>query len=121
MRLVEELLELSAEIGVEGTVLFGVSLFLYALIGVIATTVVGIQTPYPFFSFEADPILLIDGTIVGVFTIQAAGSVLLYNFSVGVDNESVSSVVLSCIGLGIGGALLQTTLPEALELFVNFI
>jgi hypothetical protein len=117
----EEFLQVSAEIGVEGTVLFGVFLFLYLLAGVIATTVVGLQTPYPFFSFEADPILLLDGTIVGIFTVQAAGSLLLYHFSVGVTDGSLRSVVLSFIGLGIGGALLQTTLPEVLEVFVSYI
>lgn len=118
--LIEELLQLSADIGVEGTVLFGVLLLAYFVGGVIVTATLGIQAPYPFLSLDADPVLVIDGSIVGMFTVQTAGSLLLYHTYVGIDDESVSSVVLSLIALGIGGSLLQMTLPEALE-FVSMI
>lgn len=118
---IEELLQLSAEIGVGGTVLFGEILLSYLVIGAIATTIIGLHTPYPFSSFEADPVVLIDGTIVGIFTVQAAGSLLLHHFYSGINNESLSSVVLSFIALGIGGALLQTTLPGALEILISYI
>lgn len=110
--LVESLLQLSAEIGVEGTVLFGGLLLSYFVIGVIITTMMELHTPYPFLSPEADPVLLIDGAIVGVFAVQGAGSLLLYHLYVGIDHESVLSVVLDFIVLGFGGALLEMTLPE---------
>jgi hypothetical protein len=115
----EELLQLSAEIGVEGAVLF-VGLFsLYLVVGGIVRVVLEMHTPYPFLSPEADPILLIEGTVIGAFTIQGAGSLLLYHFYEGVTNESVWSVVLSLVALGIGGRLLQITLPESWDLLTG--
>lgn len=119
--LLEEFLQLSAEVGVEGAVLSAALLLLYFMIGAIVTTILSLQTPYPFLSFNADPVLLIDGTMVGIFTVQGAGSLLLYQFFVGIDEESLPSVVLSFIGLGIGGGLLQMTLPEALGILINWI
>jgi hypothetical protein len=119
--LIEQLLQLSADIGVEGTVLFGEFLLVYVLLGAVATALLGLHAPYPLFSLQADPVLLIDGTLIGIFTVQAAGSLLLYHFYIGVDNRSVSSVVLSLIALGIGGGLLQLTLPEVWELLVSSI
>lgn len=116
---IEELLQLSADIGVEGTVLFGELLLVYFVIGVVVTGILGLHAPYPFLSLEADPVLLIDSAVIGVFTIQAAGSLLLYHSYAGIDNESVSSVVLSLIALGIGGSLLQMTLPETWDLLVS--
>jgi hypothetical protein len=115
----EEFLQLSAEVGVEGAVLFGVLLFVYFVAGVIVVTTTRAPTPYPFLSVETDPVLLIDSTIVGVFTVQAAGSQLLYHLSAGVDDESLSSVVLSFLALGVGGALLQMSLPEAVAILLG--
>jgi hypothetical protein len=115
----EELLQLSADIGLEGTVLFGELLLLYFGAGVMVTAIFGIHTPYPFLSLEADPVLLIDGTIIGIFTVQTAGSLLLYHYLSGINGESVRSVVLSLIALGIGGGVLQMTLPETWEFVVN--
>lgn len=119
--LTEELLQLSTDIGLEATVLFGELLLSYVVVGVVLTAILGFHAPYPFLSPEADPVLLIDGTIIGIFTVQTAGSLLLYHLYVGVDNESVSSVVLSFIALGIGGSLLQLTLPEAWRILVGFV
>ncbi|MEF8812419.1 MAG: hypothetical protein V5A55_01160 [Halovenus sp.] len=119
--LIEELLQLSADIGVEGTVLFGGLLLVYFAVGVIVTAILGLHAPYPFLSLEADPVLLIDGTIIGIFTVQAAGSLLLYHSYVGLDNKSVWSVVLSLIALGLGGSLLQMTLPEIWNSVVSFV
>jgi hypothetical protein len=115
----EELLQLSADIGLEGTVLFGELLLVYFGVGVLLTAILGVHTPYPFLSLEADPVLLIDGTIIGMFTVQTAGSLLLYQYFSGIDGESVWSVVLSLIALGIGGGVLQITVPETLEFIVN--
>jgi hypothetical protein len=119
--LAEELLKLSADIGLEGTVLFGELLLVYFLGGVIATAIMGFHTPYPFFSVEADPVLLIDGTITGMFIVQTAGSLLLYHSYVGIDHESLSSVVLGLVALGIGASLLQMTLPEAWDLLFSYV
>jgi len=119
--LTEELLQLSTDIGLEATVLFGELLLSYVVVGVVLTAILGFHAPYPFLSPEADPVLLIDGTIIGIFIVQAAGSLLLYHLYVGVDSESVSSVVLSFIALGIGGSLLQLTLPETWGILVGFV
>lgn len=118
---VEALLQLSAEIGVEGVVLFGAVLALYLVTGVLLTTILGLNYPYQFFSLRSDPVLLIDGTIIGVFTIQGAGSLLLYHLSTGIDNRSVSSVALSFVGIGLGGAVLQLTVPRLLAMTFNVI
>lgn len=118
---VETLLQFSAEIGVEGVVLFGLLLLLYFVTGVLLTTALGMEYPYPFFSLRSDPILLIDSTIVGLFTLQGAGSLLLYHISVGIDNESAQPVLLSFIGMGLGGAILQLTLPRLLHMLFRFI
>lgn len=109
--LIEELLQLSIETGTEGAVLFGGVLVLYLVSGVIATSVVSSGVPYPLFSFEADPVLLFTSTAVGIFTVQAAGSLLLYQFYVGVTHGSTSAIALSLVALGIGGGLLRMTLP----------
>lgn len=110
--LIEEFLQLSAEIGVEGAVLFGGVLILYVAGGAVMITLLELGVPYPIFSIETDPVLLITSTIVGVFTVQAAGSLLLYHFHIGIKRESISSVMLSLIALGVGGALLRTTVPQ---------
>jgi hypothetical protein len=119
--LIEELLQLSAEIGAEGAVLFGGVFILYVVGGAVTTTLLKLKIPYPIFSVETDPVLLITGTIVGVFTVQAAGSLLLYHFHVGVKRESVSSVMLSLIALGVGGALLRTTVPQTWEILTTLV
>lgn len=116
-----DVLQLSAEIGVEGVVLFGGILVLYVIIEAIMTTVLKLETPYPIFTFDADPVLLLTGTIIGIFTVQGAGSLLLYHFYVGIKSESIPSVVLSFIALGIGGALLEITLLDTLGVLISLI
>lgn len=110
--LLEELLQLSIEIGTEGAVLFGGVLVLYLVSGGIATSAVHAAVPYPLFSLEADPVLLCTSTLTGLFTVQAAGSLLLYRLSVGVTHGSAQAIALSFIALGIGGGLLRMTFPE---------
>lgn len=119
--LIEEFLQLSAEVGVSGTVVFGELLLLYVLVGAVVTMLLSVHTPYPFFSLEADPVLLIDGMIIGICTVQSAGSLILYNFFSGIDDEALASVTLSFVALGVGGALLQLTVPEVWELLVGYI
>lgn len=117
--IIGELLQLSAEIGAEGAVLFGGALVVYVIIGSVATAITRTGGSYSIVSLEADPVFLVTGTIVGIFTVQAAGSLLLYHFHVGVRDESVSSVVLGFIALGIGGALLEVTVPGTWRLLVG--
>ena len=117
--IIEEYLQLAVDIGLEGTVLFGELLAGYFVAGVIVTVLLGLHSPYPFLSLEADPFLLIDGTIIGIFTVQTAGSLLLYHLYVGINDESVTSVALSLIALGVGGGLLQMTLPGAWKIVVS--
>lgn len=112
---VGELLQLSAEIGAEGAVLFGGLLVLYAIIGAIIPAVVNSGAPYPMYTFESDPVFPLSGTIIGIFTVQGAGSLLLYHFYVGIEDESVASVALSFVALGVGGALLEMSLPKSCE------
>lgn len=119
--LITEVLQLSAEVGAEGAVLFGGVLVLYVITGAIMTSIMKMGTPYPTFSLEADPVFLITSTIVGIFSVQGAGSLLLYHLFVGIKDESASSVMLSLITLGIGGTLLGITLPETWRLFINYI
>ena len=117
----ETLLQLSAEIGVEGMMLFGGLLVLYLVTGLLLTTALGVEYPYPFLSPESDPVFLLDGAVVGLFTVQGAGSLLLYHAVGGIDTESVPSVVLSLIGLGLGGAILQLTLPRAVQIIFSVV
>lgn len=116
-----EILQLSAEIGAEGAVLFGGILVVYVIIGALTTTIMKSGTSYPILSLEADPVFLITGTIVGIFTVQAAGSLLLYHYYVGIKDETVSSVVLSFVALGIGGALLDVTVPGTWRLLIGLL
>lgn len=118
--LIADALQLTAEIGVEGALLFGGVLVLYVVIGTFMTKIMNIGTPYPPLSLGADPVLLITGTIVGIFTVQGAGSLLLYHLLVGIREESAQSVTLGLIALGIGGALLEITLPGTLDLLVGY-
>lgn len=118
---IEEFLQLSAEIGVEGAVVFGGVLILYIIGGAVVTTLLEVGVPYPIFSLENDPVLLITGTIVGIFTVQAAGSLLLYHLHAGIKEESASSVMLSLIALGIGGGLLRTTVPHIWGVVITLI
>jgi membrane associated rhomboid family serine protease len=117
----EALLQLSAEIGIEGMMLFGGVLVLYLVTGVLVTTALGVEYPYSFLSLKSDPVFLLDGAVVGIFTVQGAVSLLLHHASVGIDSESVPSVVLSFIGLGLGGAILQLTLPKALQIVFGIV
>lgn len=118
---VGELLQLSAEIGAEGAVLCGGILVLYVIIGAIIPAVVNSGTPYPIYTFESDPVFPLSGTIIGIFTVQGAGSLLLYHVHVGIEEESISSVALSFIALGVGGALLEMSLPESYEFLSTLI
>lgn len=118
---VGELLQLSAEIGAEGVVLSVGALVSYVTVRAIAAVILKSGLPYSVLSFESDPILLITSTLIGIFTVQGAASLLLYHFYRGITSESATSVALGFIGLGIGGALLEITVPEAWNLLIGLI
>lgn len=118
---VGELLQLSAEIGAEGVVLSVGALFSYVIVRAIAAVIMTSGLQYSVLSLESDPILLLTSTLIGLFTIQGASSLLLYHFYKNITRESVTSVALSFIGLGIGGALLEITLPRTWRLLIGLI
>lgn len=119
--MLEEMLQLSAEVGVEGTILFGGVLVLYVIVRSILTGITQPEIPAPIVSVGSDPLFLITATLVGIFTVQAAGSLLIYHFYVGIRAESASSVALSFVGLGTGGALLSVTVPEVWGFVIGYI
>lgn len=116
-----ETLQLSAEMGVDATVLFGGFLVLYVVGGFVVTTILNIGTPYPTLSLQGDPVLLVTSTFVGIFTLQGAGSLLLYQLFVETHESAASSVMRSLIAVGIGGALLEVTAPETWRLLISYI
>ncbi|WP_280585194.1 hypothetical protein [Halorubrum sp. Boch-26] len=119
--LVEEALRLSVEVGVEGAAVLGGGLLLYFVVGGLLTNAMRARTPYPLFSIQSDPVLLSLGALVGVFTVQAAGSLLLYRFYAGDEDGSAASIALGLVAFGVGGGLLQMTLPAAWELLIHLV
>lgn len=54
------------------------------------------------------PRILLTGTLVSLFIVQATGSLILYHFLIGFDDERSEFVILvSYIGLGSGGGALR--------------
>lgn len=92
-------------------------LILYIIVGSAALVLGWFNPPYPFLSFGADPILNLGGLVTGLFVVQGPGSLLLYHFLVGFEDEkSKFSVLIAFIGLGFGGALLRLTIPAVIQL-----
>jgi hypothetical protein len=115
--LLETHLEISFRLGLYGMLFFASWFLLYVVIGLVAGFVGLLNPPYPFLSLEADPFFVIGGAITGLFTVQSAGSFVLYHFLVGVeDDRSQFAVLMGFISLGFGGALLRVTLPTAIQL-----
>lgn len=114
--LLERYLSLAVYIGVRGLIFFGSWFVLYTIIGLSVDMLGWFNLPYPPLSLESDPIFVIGGAIVGVFVVQSAGSLLLYHFLVGIEDEkSEFAVLMGFISLGFGGALLRVTLFPALQ------
>lgn len=54
---------------------------------------------------------------MGLSIAQTSGSLILYHFLVGTDNEKGAiSILMAYIGLGFGAALIRLTLPPAIQL-----
>ena len=120
--LLERYLRISVYIGVRGMIFFGSWFVLYTIIGVTVKMSEGFNPPYPPLSLEADPFFVIGGAIVGLFIVQSAGSLLLYHFLVGVNDEkSKLAVLMGFITLGFGGALLRATLPPAFRMISRIV
>lgn len=115
--LLERYLELSVYIGVRGMIFFGSWFVLYTIMGPAAEMLGWFDPPYPPLSLESDPFFVLGGAVVGLFTVQSAGSFLLYHFLLGVgDEKSEFAVLMGFISLGFGSALLRVTLPPALRI-----
>lgn len=115
--LLETYLEISVHIGLYG-MFFSITCFLgYIVIGLTSGFFGVLNLPYPFLSLEGDPFFVIGGAIIGMFTVQSAGSFVLYHLLVGVeDDRSQFAILMGFISLGFGGALLRVTLPTAIRL-----
>ncbi|WP_138005517.1 hypothetical protein [Halalkalirubrum salinum] len=120
--LLERCLSLAVYIGIRGMIFFGSWFVLYTIIGLSVDTLGWFNLPYPPLSLESDPVFVIGGAIVGVFVVQYAGSLLLYHFLVGVEDEkSEFAVLMGFISLGFGGALLRVTLLPALRMVLSLL
>jgi hypothetical protein len=119
--LLESHLRFSVFFGLGGALMTGGLFLLYVLIGTVAQVLGLFHPPYPFLSLEADPIFNIGGAVTGLFIVQGAGSMLLYHFLVGFEDEkSQFAVLMSFISLGFGAALLRITLLRAIR-FLQYI
>lgn len=120
--LLETYLEVSARVGLGGSLFVGSLFLLYIGMSITADFLGWINPTYPLLSLEADPFFVIGGAILGLFVVQHAGSLLLYYFLVGVENErSQFAVLMGFISLGFGGALLRTTFPTAVHLLLELL
>lgn len=114
--------KVSVRVGLRGALFTGGWFLLYIVIGATAIALGWINLPYPFLSLEADPFFVIGGTAVGLFLVQSTGSLLLYHFLVGAeDDRSQLAGLWGFIGLGFGGAILRATLPTAVQLLLKFL
>lgn len=117
--LLETYLALSVRVGLIGIFIFG-SWFLIYVAGAIVVRYFGwLNPPYPVLSLGADPVFLTGAAAMGLLVVQSTGSLLLYHFLVGVEDErSQFAVLWGFIGLGFGGAILKITLPKVIQLLV---
>lgn len=115
--LLESYLKLSFSVGIRGTIL-AMSLFLLYIGMALSAIIFGWpDLPYPILSLESDPLLVSGRVLVGVFIVQASGSLVLYHLLVGIeDDKSQFAVLWGFISLGFCGALLRATLPPAIQL-----
>lgn len=112
----EDHLERSVLIGIRGTILAGIGALGYLVIGGLLVLTGSPLGPTEFLSLEGDPLFYISISLVALFIVQATGSLILYQFLTGVEDQRSQFVILmSYIGLGFGGAALRFTLPQSIE------
>lgn len=115
--LLEMYLKASVQIGLPVSLFTAALWFLYIGIGTIGTSLGWISMGYPFLSLQADPFFVIGAAVTGLFIFQSSGSLLLYYFLVGFDDErSQFALLWGFIGFGFGGAILRITLLQAVRL-----
>ncbi|MEA5389316.1 hypothetical protein VB773_21500 [Haloarculaceae archaeon H-GB2-1] len=86
---------------VTGTVAVG-----YLIIGGLLIAMNSPLAPESFLSLENDPYFYLSTAVASIFTIQATGSLILYKFLTGVEDQRSQFVILmSYIGLGFGEQL----------------
>lgn len=102
--LLEMYLEASVRVGLHGALFIGSVFLLYIGIGITANLLGWITLTYPFLSLKADPFFVIGAAVTGLFLVQSSGSLLLYHFLVGFEDErSQLAVLWGFIGFGLGG------------------
>lgn len=120
--ILETTLERSVRVGVRGTLVSATVAVSYLMLGGLLTLVGSPLAPDPFLSAENDPYFYLSTTVVSIFIVQATGSLVLYKFLTGVEDQQSQFVIfMSCIGLGSGGAALRFTLPQSLDFVLNLL
>ncbi|MDQ2055555.1 hypothetical protein [Halobellus sp. H-GB7] len=91
-------------------------------IGSVLTVINSPLAPDAFLSIESDPYFYLSAAIVSIFIVQATGSLILYKFLTGIEDQRSQFVILmSYIGLGSGGAALRFTLPQSIEFILHLL
>lgn len=120
--LLERILATSVRVGLGGALFVGSWYLVYIVMGVTADGFGWLDSPYPPLSLESDPFFVIGGAVIGLFLLQSSGSLLLYHFLVGFDDEkSQFAVLMGFVSLGFSGALLRVTLSPALRMLSNLL
>lgn len=118
----ETTLEKSVLVGIRGMLMTGTVMVGYLIVGGLLTLLNNPLAPESFLSIEDDPYFYITIAAVAVFIVQATGSLILYKFLTGVEDQRSQFVILmSYIGLGSGGAVLRFTLPQSLDFILNLL
>lgn len=113
--LLERYLRTSVTIGTHGMFVSAVAFLLYAVVGGILVAVNSQWAPTDFLSMSADPGFFLTGTLVSLFVVQATGSLVLYHFLTGLENDrSLIVILMSYVGLGFGASALRFLLPPTL-------
>ncbi|MDG5777373.1 hypothetical protein QA599_13025 [Haloarculaceae archaeon H-GB1-1] len=118
----ERSLKRSTFIDIRGMLVTGTVAVGYLIIGGLLIAMNSPLAPESFLSLENDPYFYLSTAVASIFTIQATGSLILYKFLTGVEDQRSQFVILmSYIGLGFGGAALRFTLSQSLNFILNLL
>lgn len=113
----ERSLRISVKFGFRVSILLAAWFFIYVIVGYFARSFGWFNPGYEFLSLKTDPIFISSALVMGLSIAQTSGSLILYHFLVGTDNEKGAiSILMAYIGLGFGAALIRLTLPPAIQL-----